>query len=173
MKVRTISPRVCAVLIASLFAALAAAAGAPAFGQTSATTTTTSETIPFTGTLTNLCNGDQVTFQGNMHVTNHMTTDSSGGTHLRTHVNYQDVSGTGFPSGLNYRVGTTSNETVNDNDGPQSEVTVIQTVKLITQGPAQNFFLRIVFHITINANGETTSTVDETSVECRGRSGNS
>lgn len=167
MKFQLTSPRVCAVLIASLFVALVAGATAPAFGQ--ANTVTTNETIPFTGTLTNLCNGDQVTFQGNMHVVNHVTTDSSGGTHVRTHVNYQDVTGTGIPSGLNYRVGTTTNETVNDNDGPQSEVTVIQTIKLITQGPTQNFFLRIVFHITINANGETTSTVEETSVECRGR----
>lgn len=158
------SPRVCAVLIAALFLA---AAATPAFGQ--AATTTTNETIPFTSTLPNPCNGDVVTFQGDMHVTNHVTLDSSGGTHLRTHVNYQGVTGTGSPSTLNYRVGTVSNETVNDNDAGQSEVTVIQNVKLIAQGPALDFFLRIVFHITINANGQTTSTVDEARVECRGR----
>ena len=103
-----------------------------------------------------------------MHVTNSVTTDASGGFHMKTHVNYQDVSGTGAPSGLTYRVGTVRNETLNDNDGPQSETTVIQTIKLISQGPAPNYFLKIVFHITINANGETTSTVSETRIECRG-----
>lgn len=161
------SPRFCAALFACLFIAFAAAA-APAYGQ--ATTTTTNENIPFTSTLFNPCNGDQVTFQGTMHVTNTMTTDSSGGTHLKTHVNYQDVSGTGAPSGLNYRVGTTTNETTNDNDGPQTETTIISTVKLISQGSALNYFLRLVFHVTVNANGETTSTVTESQLECRGHS---
>jgi hypothetical protein len=165
VKFQPTSPRLCAVLVASLFIAFAAA-GTPAFGQ--ATTTTTNETIPFTSTMLNPCNADQVTFQGNMHVTNQFTTDSSGGTHLKTHVNYQDVSGTGTPSGINYRVGTTTNETLNDNDGPQSEMTIISTVKLITQGPALNYFLHLVFHVTVNANGQTTSTVDESRIECRG-----
>jgi hypothetical protein len=152
-------------LIAALFAA-AIAAVTPASGQS--TTITTNETIPIAGTVLNPCNGDMVTFQGNSHVTNHMTTDASGGTHLKTHVNFQNVSGTGAPSGLNYTVRTTTNQTENDNDGPQYEATVISTVKLISQGPAQNSFLQTVFHVTINANGVTTTTVDETKMECRG-----
>lgn len=166
MKFQPITPRVCAALFALLFMAFAGA-GSPALGQ--ATTTTTNENIPFTSTIANPCNGDQVTFSGTMHVTNHVTNDASGGFHLRMHVNYQDVSGTGTPSGNNYRVGTVSNETLNDPDGGQSEMTVIQTVKLITQGPALNYFMRLVFHVTINANGETTSSVLETTMECRGR----
>jgi hypothetical protein len=160
LKFQTIMPRLCAALFALLFTAFVGAV-TPAFGQ--ATTTTTNEDIPFTNTLLNQCNGDTVTFSGSLHVVNTMTTDASGGTHLKTHVNYQDVTGTGAPSGINYRVGTVSNEVINDNDGPQSTTTVI------TQGPALNSFLRTVLHITVNANGETTSTVDEVSFECRGR----
>jgi len=159
----TLLPRVCAVVFTALFIACA---GTQAFAQ--ATTTTTNENITFTDTRTNTCNGDLVTFQGTMHITNTVTTDAGGGFHLKTHANFQDVSGTGAPSGLNYRVGTTTNEVINDNDGPQSEVTIIQTVKLISQGPAPNLFLRLVFHITVNANGQTTSTVTESSIECRG-----
>lgn len=164
MKLQTITPRVCAALLALLFTAFA---GAPAYGQ--ATTTTTNETIPFTSTLFNQCNGDTVTFSGNMHVVNTFTIDASGGTHLKTHVNYQGVTGTGAPSGLAYNVRTVTNEVVNDSDGPQSTTTVISTVKLIAHGPALDFFLRTVLHITVNANGETTSTVQQVSVECRGR----
>lgn len=167
MKFQPTSPRIGAALIAALFVAFASS-GTPAFGQ--ASTTTTNETIPFTSTLLNPCTSDQVTFQGNMHVTNTFTTDSGGGTHLKTHVNYQDVSGTGAPSGLSYNVRTTTNESVNDNDGPQSEATIISTVRLISQGSALNYFLRLVFHVTINANGQTTSTVDESKIECRGNS---
>lgn len=167
MRLLPTSSRLCAALIAALSVA-AAFAGTRAFAQ--ATTTTTNEEIPFTDTRPNPCNGDQVTFQGTMHVTNSVTTDTSGGYHLKTHVNYQDVSGTGTPSGLSYNVRTTTNETLNDNDGPQAETTVIQTIKLISQGSSPNYFLHLVFHITVNANGETTSTVTESSIECRGQS---
>ena len=164
MKYEPTSSRLCAALTAALFIAFAAAT--PAFGQ--ASTTTTNETIPFTSTVLNPCTSDQVTFQGNMHVTNTLTTDSNGGTHLKTHVNYQNVSGTGTPSGLNYNVRTTSSETTNDNDGQQSEATIISTVRLISQGSAPNYFLHLVFHVTVNGNGETTSTVTESRIECRG-----
>ncbi|MET0646834.1 MAG: hypothetical protein ABW208_09455 [Pyrinomonadaceae bacterium] len=165
MKFHTITPRACAAaLLALLFTAFA---NTPALGQ--ATTTTTNETVPFTSTLFNQCNGDMVTFSGNMHVVNTMTTDASGGTHLKTHTNYQNVTGTGSPSGISYNVRTVSNEVINDNDGPQSTATVISTVKLIAHGPALDFYLRIVLHVTVNANGQTTSNVQETSFECRGR----
>lgn len=166
MTFQSITPRVCAALFALLFTAFAGAA-TPAFAQ--ASTTTTNENIAFTNSLFNPCNGDQVTFSGTMHVVNTMTTDGGGGTHLKTHINYQDVTGTGTPSGISYNVRTVSNEVINDNDGPQSEATVISTVKLIAQGPSLNFFLRTVIHVTINANGETTSTVQEVGFECRGR----
>lgn len=166
MRFQLTSPRLRAVLIASLFVVLAAAAE-PAFGQ--ATTTTTNETVPFAGTMPNPCNGDAVTFQGTLHIANHITNDPSGGSHLRTHVNYQNVTGTGTPSGATYNVRTTANETRNDSDGPQTETTVIQTIKLNAQGPILNAFLHVVLHVTINANGQTTSTVNETRIECRGR----
>ncbi|HEX8337256.1 MAG TPA: hypothetical protein VF621_11045 [Pyrinomonadaceae bacterium] len=165
MKFLTNTPR---LLRAALFALLfTASAGTHAYGQ--ATTVTTSENIPFASTLTNPCNGDLVTFSGTLHVVNSMTTDASGGTHLRTHINYQNVTGTGTPSGLTYKVRTITNEVSNDADGPQSNATVISIVKLTAQGPALDFYLRTVLHVTVNANGETTSTVEETSIECRGR----
>ena len=165
MKFQTDAPRLlCAALFALL---LTASASREAFGQ--ATTVTTNETIPFTSGLFNPCNGDQVTFSGTVHITNSMTTDASGGTHLRTHINYQNVTGTGTPSGITYNVRTITNEVTNDDDGPQSNATVISIVKLTARGPALDFYLRTVFHVTVNANGETTSTVQETSIECRGR----
>ena len=165
MKFGTHLPRPVAVLCLSL---LVAAASAPTAGTAQATTVTTNETIPLTDTRTNPCNLDQVTFSGEMHVTNHVTTDSGGGTHVRTHVNYQDVTGTGLPSGAQYRVVTSTNETLNDNDTPQSELTVIQVVRFISQGVVPNFQLQVVLHITINANGQTTSEVTETRIICRG-----
>jgi hypothetical protein len=168
LRVKSTTRRGRALLTAALFFALA---GSGSHAHAQSTTTQTNETIPFTSTLTNPCNGDLVTFQGNMHATSHVTFDASGGYHLKTHVNYQNVSGRGIPSGNAYNVRTTTNETVNDNDGPQFETTVIQNVKLITQGPALNYFLQIVFHVTVNANGQTTSTVEEAKIQCRGNGG--
>lgn len=167
MKLQTTPGRLCALLIAALSTAFSFA-GAPAFAQ--ATTMTTNEEIPITGTVPNSCNGDQVTFQGTLHVVNTLVTDASGGYHLRTHVNYQDVSGVGVPSGLNYRVVTTNNETVNDSDTAQFETTVIQTFRAISQTSAPNLFVQVVLHVTVNANGQTTSEVTEFRAECRGRS---
>ena len=165
MRFYTHTPRLlCAALFALLFTAFA---GAPAYAQ--ATTVTTNETIPFTGSLSNICNGDQVTFSGTMHVVNAFTTNANGGTHLKTHINYQNVTGTGTPSGLAYNVRTVTNEVSNDADGAQSNATVISIVKLTAQGPTLDFYLRAVLHVTVNANGVTTSTVQETSIECRGR----
>ena len=167
MRFQPTSPRIGAALFAALFVAFAAS-GTPAFGQ--ATTTTTNETVPFTSTVLNPCTGDQVTFQGNIHISNSLTTDSSGGTHLKTHINYQNVSGTGVPSGLSYNFRTTTNQSDNDNDGPQSEMTIISTARIISQASLLNYFLRLVFHVTVNANGQTTSTVTESRMECRGNS---
>ena len=166
LKFQTITSRACAALFV-LFLTAFAGAGTPARGQ--ATTTTTSENLPFASSIFNSCNGDQVTFSGTLHVTSAYTTDPSGGTHLKTHINYQDVTGTGVPSGATYRVGTVSNEVINDSDGPQTETTIISTVMLIAPGPLLNSFMRVVLHITVNANGQTTSTVQEVSIECRGR----
>ena len=165
MKLRNTSPRPFVALIAALFALCAAATNASA----QATTTTTNETIPFTNTLPNPCNGDLITFQGNLHFTNTVTTDAAGGFHLKTHVNYQNASGTGTPSGVTYRVGTVSNETLNDSDTSQTETTVIQTVKLVAQGPALDYFTQFVFHVTVNANGQTTSEVTESRITCRAK----
>jgi hypothetical protein len=167
LKFQTNTPRLLRATLFTLLLTAFAGAGHEAFGQ--ATTTTTNENIPFTSNMLNPCNGDSVTFSGTLHIVNTLTIDGSGGTHLKTHTNYQDVTGTGAPSGITYRVGTVSNEIINDSDGPQSNVTSISTVKLISPGPALNTFLRIVLHITINANGQTTSTVQEVSAECRGR----
>lgn len=160
-------------VLPALLAALALAAGSAylpaARGQ--ATTITTNESMPFTSSLTNPCNGDVVTFSGTLHMVNHVTIDSAGGTHVETHVNYSGVSGTGAPSGATYRVVTTRNTSINDSASPQSEVTLVQVINLIGQGSVPNFRTFMTFHITINANGQTTSTVSNVDTKCSGGNG--
>ena len=39
--------------------------------------------------------------------------------------------------------------------------------RIIGQGPGNNFLVHETFHVTINANGVVTATVDNFSVECK------
>jgi hypothetical protein len=165
MKLRTHLPRLVAALLLSI---LVVVTSDPSPAAAQATTVTTNETLPFTGSATNPCNGDAITFSGQIHITNHVTTSSSGGNHIRMHVNYQGVSGTGTPSGANYNVVTSQNETRNDNVGPQTETTITQVINLIAQGAVPNSKLHVVLHVTVNANGVTTSEVEEITVACKG-----
>ena len=130
--------------------------------------TTTNEEVPVPPAALNICNGDAVLLSGSMHIQNHYFTDTSGGSHLESHVNYQNVTGVGTPSGANYNGQTTEVLTVNDSSGPQFEQTFIQDFSLISQGSEPNLLIRSTYHITINANGETTSNVVNTRVVCRG-----
>src|SRR3712207_1614118 len=73
MKLQAHLSRLGAALLVSALAAAATLAPAPAAAQ--ATTVTTNETIPFTDTRVNPCNQDLITFSGELHVTNHVTSD--------------------------------------------------------------------------------------------------
>src|SRR5438046_2933917 len=69
---------------------------------------TTSTVMPFpTPTITNPCNGEDVNVSGNVHMTIGVTTDGNGGSHLRIHINNQDVSGIGVDTGSRYQIPTT------------------------------------------------------------------
>ena len=164
MRLATYLPRFGAALLL-LASAVVTFNPSPAAAQ--ATTVSTNETLPFTGSATNTCNGDTVTFSGEIHITNHVTTDANNSSHIRTHINYQGVSGTGTPSGASYNVVTSQNETRNDNVGPQSETTVTQVANLVAQGSAPNSKMLVVIHITVNANGVTTSEVEQITITCR------
>jgi hypothetical protein len=158
--------------VVAAVAALAAGFARLPAARAQATTITTNETIAFSDSRINPCNGDIVAFSGNIHLVNHVTTDAAGGTHVETHVNYSNVEGLGSPSGATYRVVTTRNTSYNDSATPQSEMTVIQVINLIGQGSVPNFRLFMTFHITVNANGQTTSTVSNVSTQCSGPGGN-
>src|SRR5437763_17188450 len=111
------------------------------------------------------CNEDVVLLSGFMLVQNHYFSDSTGGSYFEPHVNYQDVSGVGAPSGSTYTATDSVNTTVNS-DQLQSEQTFVQEFNLISHGSAPNFKLHVTFHVTINANGQTTTTVNNTRAVC-------
>lgn len=156
-------------LFALLSAALLASPAPQTFAAVAqATTVTTNETLTLNTTTVNLCNGDTVTLTGEVHIVTHTTISSNGNSHVKTHQNFEGVTGTGTLL-LTYRAVSTNNHTVNNNgNNAQQEFTTVNRVRLISQGPSDNYKLDITIHSTINANGDATSTVTNVSTTCVG-----
>jgi hypothetical protein len=47
-------------------------------------------------------------------------------------------------------------------------LTVVEVHNAVSAGSAQNFIVHIVRHLTIDAHGDATSSVEAVSAECRG-----
>jgi hypothetical protein len=157
--------RTFATLLAVTAIALVGAAGAGA----QAMTVTTNEQIPFATVVLVPCAndgaGELVELSGTLHVLSHVTIDAQGGLHVKQHAQPQGISGIGLTTGDSYRgTGVTQSEF---NATAAEEQTFINNFRIIGQGPDNNFLVHSTFHVTVNANGEVTTVVDNFSVECR------
>lgn len=157
--------RTFATLLAITAIALAGAAGAGA----QATTVTTNEQVPITVFAFVPCAndgaGELVLLTGTLHVLTHVTIDDQGGLHVKQHFQPQGLSGVGLTTGDTYRgTGVTQTEF---NATAATEQTSINNFRIIGQGPDNNFLVHSTFHVTVNANGEVTTVVDNFSTECR------
>jgi hypothetical protein len=88
--------------------------------------------------------------------------------HLEIHLNFQDVSGVGTVTGANYVVNETANEFENvdiPNVFPVNQ-TINASELVIGQGSVPNFDLHELLHITINADGTITSSIDNVTATC-------
>jgi hypothetical protein len=100
-----------------------------------------------------------------IHLVTVTTVDAAGGTHTERHFNVQDVSGVGLRTGLNYRGIHTETHSSNSSNGGASEVTMVVDIKLISEGSASNLTIRdVLFHVTTNADGTVTASVDRITV---------
>ena len=109
--------------------------------------------------------GEDVALSGTLHVLFHTTIDNSGGFHTKFHFQPQGISGMGLTTGDKYQA--TGETQGTDNGKVGFESTFVNNFKIIGQGPGNNFLVHENFHITVNANGEVTASVDNFSVECK------
>ena len=138
--------------------------GISAVASASATTVSTNEKVPLLLTVFIPCVPENVTVTGDLHIVNHTTVNPDGSFHVVSHFNPQGVSGTGDVTGNKYQgTGVTMTE-FNVNAG--SQFTFVNNFRFIGQGPGNNSTVHQNVHVTVNANGVTTSTVDNFSVEC-------
>ena len=70
-------------------------------------------------------------------------------------------------SGTRYVADETVNSITNGGTGAQTFTSVGQ-LNLVSQGSTDNLVVRTTIHITVNANGEITSTSFEFTTDCRG-----
>src|SRR2546425_838282 len=124
---------------------------------------TTSSVMPFPEpTITNPCNGEDVNVSGNVHVTIGATIDGNGGIHLRIHINNQDVSGIGVTTGSKYQIPTTLDSSAYF--GTATTMTLTVNTRVVAQGSTPNFNMRELVHVTMDANGVTTASIDNASI---------
>src|SRR3989441_10684928 len=108
------------------------------------------------------CNDEDVNVSGNVHMTIGVTIDGNGGSHLRIHINNQDVSGIGVDTGSRYQIPTTLDSSAYF--GSATTMTLTVNTRVVAQGSTPNFNMRELVHVTMDANGVTTASIDNASI---------
>ena len=117
----------------------------------------------------NLCNGDVVELQGTLHlVAQGDFVEDAPRQHVHTHLNSQKLTGIGVPSGARYNVNNISNSIFNARIDGANVTTLELMMNVVSLGSGENFQIQTVFHVTINANGETTAQFQNFHVHCKG-----
>ncbi len=109
---------------------------------------------------------EPIKLSGQLHSVFHVTLDNQGGFHLVITTNPQGVTGVGLISGTTYQGTGVGRFNVNGKVG--FETTRVDSFKIIGRGTADNNLVQATSHITVNANGEVTSTVDNFFIKCQG-----
>ena len=139
-----------------------------AFSQ--AFTTTTNEFVPFDQTSFVPCAnggaGESVTVSGILHIQTHVTINQNR-LIFKTHFQPQGAVGFGLITGDVYH-GTGVTQFMDSIPNPSGAQTssFINNFRFIGPGPDNNFQVHQNVHITFNANGEVSSDVDNTSIDC-------
>ena len=106
------------------------------------------------------CTGEMVLISGTIHFVSQTQADGS----VMGHFNYQKVTGLGLTSGTLYRVSAVDHVRLS---APfPSSINSVQSFHLISLGSDSNLLVTILFHITVNANGEVTVTLDDSHAQC-------
>jgi hypothetical protein len=124
--------------------------------------------VPLNQTVFNPCTGDFFLASGTIHIVLTQTADASGGFHFDVDVNVSDVTGVGSVTGATYQ-GVGGFWLAFNADPPfPFTVTATNVFGLISQGPSPNLVVTATFHLTVNADGSVTSSVDRFSLACSG-----
>jgi hypothetical protein len=131
------------------------------------------ERLPFAYTTYHSCTNEEISIEGTQHLIFFTNEDANGGFHFKGHNNLQ---GTAVSvSGAKYVIQESLNNHNNYDFDVVSEsasnFTMTDSFHMIRQGPAttteDEIAVKVVFHVTVNANGEVTSVVDQYEAVCK------
>ena len=121
----------------------------------------TSTTIPLDAIRSGDCTGEDVQLSGTIHLVSQTQPDGS----IVGHINYQNVSGVGLTSGTTYRASTVDTFRL---EAPfPSDIHSVSSLHLIGQGTEDKLLVNVLFHITVDANGEMRASIEDVSIQCR------
>ena len=120
----------------------------------------TSRSIELNAIRSNDCSGELVQLSGLIHLVSQTQRDGS----VVGIFNYQAVTGLGLTSGTRYHVSTIDHVYL---PAPfPSSIYSVRSFRLISEGASDNLLVRVLFLITVNANGELAVTIDELTTSC-------
>jgi len=106
------------------------------------------------------CTDEVVEIRGTIHLVNQTQTDGT----VIGHFNYQNVSAVGLTSGNIYRVSSVDQSSL---ASPfPSDITSVQSFHLISLGSSSNLLVHVLFHITVNAEGDVTASISDLDMQC-------
>lgn len=127
--------------------------------------------VPINLVVWNKCTNEWVDVVGDMLFTSIVRFDNEGGFHIKVHLNWQGVRGTGQSSGDLYHGMNVSNfETTIPSTFVSFPLITTNEVmsRMMHPGPRDDLVVRSKAHTTINANGETTVDFsDDAEVVCQ------
>jgi hypothetical protein len=120
----------------------------------------------------NLCNGDEIQLQGTLHLVGQGEfVEDAERQHVHTHLNSGKLTGIGSLTGTLYNVNNISNSIINSRVDGANITTLEVMMNVVSRGSGENFQIQTILHVTINANGETTTQFQNFHVHCSGQGG--
>ena len=110
--------------------------------------------------------GEIVLVEGTLHLQDHITINDNHAT-IKTHAQPQGATGVGLVTGDTYNAtGVTQEQDSIPLINNAFEFSFINNFRLIGPGPNNNLQVHQNVHVTITPNGDLTTVVDNTSVDC-------
>jgi hypothetical protein len=136
-----------------------------------ATAITTNDFVPFAQGVFVPCanggSGEIVLIAGTLHIQQHATINGNRAT-IKSHFQPQGVGGVGQTTGDIYNATGVTQEvdTIAVSNGA-FEFTFINNFRIVGPGPGNNLEVHQTIHVTINANGDVTTTINNNDVTCQ------
>ena len=138
----------------------------PAAAQASPTRIVNTQ-IPFALTIVNPCTLESVDINGLGQLTIFVNADSNGGIHLKIS-SVTKGTGVGQITLTNYAFSENTEASANFAPGQQQEATFSDKLRLRGAKALDNYDVKTLTHVTVNADGSITAFVDNFTSVCRG-----